>query len=486
MTYRNRIREYRTVASSDLARNPANFRRHPEHQRAALRGLLASVGRVAPLLAYESGGVLTLLDGHARLDESDAWDVAILDIDESEALTVLAMLDKIGADAEIDADALLALLDTLPSAARATAGAAWSDDELAAIIGEAAQPQAAGDVPTEDIPDDDGVETDDLLAPFPWFGGKARVAGRVWARFGEVDCYVEPFCGSAAVLLACPYDVPTRTINDSDGYVSNFWRAVAADPEAVANSADWPVNENDLFARHVWLMKQSGDLVRQLETDPDYYDSKIAGWWVWGCCAWIGTGWCSGEGPWSVEGDQVVSIRGNAGRGVNRKLPHLGGAYSDGRGITKRVFAADADGVGDCAAISKNLASYISRLSDKLRRVRVCCGDWARVTTESVTTCHGLTAVLLDPPYGEGAQEYSGGGNGDKRIADAVWAWACANGDNPLYRIGVCGYEDGRDVPAGWTAMCWKARKGYAATVENSAREVVWFSPHCLTPNVAT
>ena len=40
-----------------------------------------------------------------------------------------------------------------------------------------------------------------LDAPFPWFGGKRRVAPIVWQRFGDVQNYVEPFFGSGAVLL---------------------------------------------------------------------------------------------------------------------------------------------------------------------------------------------------------------------------------------------------------------------------------------------
>jgi hypothetical protein len=36
-----------------------------------------------------------------------------------------------------------------------------------------------------------------LRAPFPWFGGKSRVADLVWDRFGDPRNYVEPFCGSA-------------------------------------------------------------------------------------------------------------------------------------------------------------------------------------------------------------------------------------------------------------------------------------------------
>jgi hypothetical protein len=362
----------------------------------------------------------------------------------------------------------------------------------------------------EEPPDDSAADDiDDLLAPFPWFGGKARVAGRIWARLGVVDNYVEPFCGSAAVLLACPHDIPTRTVNDADGFIANFWRAVEQAPDEVARYADWPVNESDLFARHVWLVRQSGELARRLDTDPDYYDAKVAGWWVWGCCAWIGTGWCSGDGPWNVDGDAVINIRngnagrgvnrqlphlGNAGRGVNRKLPHLGNAGrgvnrqlphlgNAGRGVNRQLPHLGNAGRGECLLWADHIRDYMQRLSDKLRRVRVCCGDWARVVTPSVTERHGLTGIVLDPPYGEGAQQYSAGGNADKGIAAAVWEWAIENGDNPQLRIAVCGYDDGREMPTGWSLLRWMARKGYQATdtaTANPSRECVWFSPHCL------
>jgi hypothetical protein len=45
-------------------------------------------------------------------------------------------------------------------------------------------------------------------APFPWFGGKRKVAAEVWARFGAVENYVEPFFGSGAVLLGRPAPRP--------------------------------------------------------------------------------------------------------------------------------------------------------------------------------------------------------------------------------------------------------------------------------------
>ncbi len=96
-----------------------------------------------------------------------------------------------------------------------------------------------------------------MKPPFPWFGGKSLVADQVWERFGSIKNYVEPFFGSGAVWFAKPTTLDClATVNDKDGYVSNFWRAIAKDPEGVAEHADWPVNENDLHARHSWLVNQ--------------------------------------------------------------------------------------------------------------------------------------------------------------------------------------------------------------------------------------
>ena len=131
-----------------------------------------------------------------------------------------------------------------------------------------------------------------LRAPFPWFGGKSAVAPLVWQRFGDVRNYVEPFAGTCAMLLQRPHwpfsETRIETVNDADCFVANFWRALQAEPEAVVQYADWPVNEADLHARHLWLVNVGKEHVARLRTEPEYYDAKIAGWWVWGCCQWIG------------------------------------------------------------------------------------------------------------------------------------------------------------------------------------------------------
>ena len=66
-----------------------------------------------------------------------------------------------------------------------------------------------------------------LAAPFPYFGGKANACEEVWSAFGVVDNYVEAFAGSAAMLLGAPDGKRIETINDFDGFVANFWRAIA-------------------------------------------------------------------------------------------------------------------------------------------------------------------------------------------------------------------------------------------------------------------
>ena len=344
-----------------------------------------------------------------------------------------------------------------------------------------------------------------LAAPFPWFGGKALACETVWSAFGAVDNYVEPFAGSAAMLLGAPDGKRVETINDFDGMVANFWRAVAADPEAVAHNADWPVNENDLFARHSWLVRQRENLTERLHADPDWFDAKVAGWWCWGACNWIGTGWCAGSGPWIHDGERLVNSRersevGNAGRGINRQLPHLGNAgqginrklphLSAGQGINRKLPHLGDAGQGDPSSAAGRIgrAEYIREWFDllhaRLRDVRVTCGDWTRVVKDSVTTRHGLTAVFLDPPYTKGTMEYSAGGMG-LGIADAVRDWCGANGDNKALRIVLCGHAGEHDalLAYGWHTREWTARKGYAMTdeaVANSASETIWCSPHCV------
>ena len=367
-------------------------------------------------------------------------------------------------------------------------------------------------------------------------GGKSKIARVVWQRFGDVPNLVDPFAGSLAVLLGRPPFEGNRieTVNDIDGHLANFWRALQHDPDAVAYHASWPVSELDLHARGDWLYYRpdARAWVERLRADPDYYDAKSAGWWVWFASCWIGglpsipetdangaTVYGQGGGPDGVYerlphlGTAGTGVArqlphlGDAGTGVARKLPHLGdagkgvarqrphlGSGGQGNGVHGAVARQmPATNIGGDAAYGNGnrrafLIAYMRQLAARLERVRVCCGDWSRVTGPSVTWKHGVTGVFLDPPYSHAERDkqlYSV----DHDIAAEVREWAIANGDNPLMRIALCGYdtEHGGHMPDGWHAHAWKAAGGYGSQGngrgrKNAGRECVWFSPACINP----
>lgn len=299
----------------------------------------------------------------------------------------------------------------------------------------------------------------ELKAPFPWFGGKRRVANIVWPRLGDVTNYVEPFAGSLAMLLARPHypftgTARAETVNDASGWISNFWRAIKQKPDEVAAWCDWPVNEADLHARHQWLVDRGQELLAQLIADPEYCDAKMAGWWVWGISQWIGGEFCAQR------------------ERCHRRRPHLG---NFGQGTHKSVAAAGC-------------AEWFGLLSERLRRVRVCCGDWSRVVTKGATDCGATVGIFLDPPYSaESGREKELYDTEGLTVAHDVRRWCLENGDNPRYRIALCGYSNEHEMPSTWEAVGWSSTGGISKAGQrgNSARhlETIWFSPHCLRPD---
>ena len=282
-----------------------------------------------------------------------------------------------------------------------------------------------------------------MIAPFPYFGGKRSIATDVWRRLGRPTQYIEPFCGSAAVLLAAPRPAALEVVCDGSGFIANFWRAVKHQPGAVAEWADYPVSHVDLGARHVWLMDQRERVGAALH-DPNWPgDAKVAGWWLWGQCCWIGSGWCEWSRP------------SNAGMGVQAlgKVPHAGNA---GRGLL--------------TSCGRTAWVWLHRLADRLERVRVVHGDWSRCLNHHYGGDN--TAVFLDPPY----RAYEALYGATEPVADAVAAWAR---DHAHLRVALCGHR-GDYTLDGWDAVPWsRGRLTYGGS-KTTQEECVWYSPACL------
>ena len=295
-----------------------------------------------------------------------------------------------------------------------------------------------------------------LRAPFPAFGSKRHAAALIWQALGDVGSYCEPFCFSAATLLARPGGAGRiETINDISGHVANFWRAVREKPEEVARHLDYPVIETDLHARHRWLVAHHDELRAGLDGDPDWCDPKAAGWWAWGASASI-AGWCAGP----VKGSRLPAL-GETGRAVH-------------------------------AIAAEPTRLWIERLAARLRRVRVCCGDFSRVLSPAALAVSGAAkesttvGVMLDPPYAVGSHLYGSEGHASVAAEAATWAAQAAT-EHPDWRIVFCGHEGEHDaVLQGWRIVAWDPSKagfnsgGYGRKNGNPQRERLWLSPACL------
>lgn len=284
-----------------------------------------------------------------------------------------------------------------------------------------------------------------MKAPFPWFGGKSTVADAVWRRLGSPKQYIEPFCGSAAILLAAPAPASLEVIGDANCYVANFWRALKLQPDAVIAAQEYPVSHIDLFARHRWLTEPTRvATLRDALLDPEWPgDAKIAGWWLWGQCCWIGSGWCDpGKGQRTV------------GAGTLGQIPYVS---SPGQGVQ----APTAGAVGD----------WMRSLAARLANVRVVHGDWTRCLNNHYG--EDKTAVFLDPPYLAFEKLYS---DANSPVAAEVAAWAR---EHAHLRVALCGHRGDYAMP-GWSVAEWSRAQAAYGGADTKDAECIWFSPGCL------
>lgn len=72
-----------------------------------------------------------------------------------------------------------------------------------------------------------------MRTPLTYYGGKQRLASQIVPLMPAHRVYFEPFAGGAAVLFAKPR-AERETLNDVDGYVMRFWRALRDRPEDLA------------------------------------------------------------------------------------------------------------------------------------------------------------------------------------------------------------------------------------------------------------
>lgn len=320
--------------------------------------------------------------------------------------------------------------------------------------------------------------------PYPWFGCKKAIAAVQWACLTDIDHLIIPFFGSGIELLTCPDETFARLsgasssiiVNDLDCFIANFWRSIRHAEDQVAKWCDQPINQADMEAAHKYLTRPEWkkEIALRLRDDPEFFDPKAAGLWVYGIAATIGGDWCNSDRfEWHGRGDPKNkghnenplggSMPAQTHRGVHRKSSHEG----------------------------LSVLPYLSRLKERMREVTVNCSDWKRTLDQIPMSVDGVFGVILDPPYPKTADRADLYRREDKFLAHRVRDWAISHGRDPKFRIVLAGYDGQHPMPDDWKIIAWTTPGGMANRAEgqgkkNKARERLWVSPRCTLPDPAT
>lgn len=183
-----------------------------------------------------------------------------------------------------------------------------------------------------------------LKPPAPYYGGKTRIAPWVVSLMSPHVRYVEPFAGTASVLLAKPRS-RFEIINDADENLVTFFRVLRDHPDDLERACRLTP-----YARSEFM------LARDLEDLPDLPDLERARrWWIR-----IVQGFNNAPGAWST-----------------------GWSLSTNRGTTEPVTAA-------------NLVARFEAVAERLRTVAIENGDALELIRRND---HPDAVIYCDPPY---------------------------------------------------------------------------------------
>ncbi|TVO70916.1 DNA adenine methylase [Sedimenticola selenatireducens] len=80
----------------------------------------------------------------------------------------------------------------------------------------------------------------------PWIGGKGRISDWILSRFPVHKCYVEAFCGAAAIYFTKPPS-EVEVINDINGELVNMYRVIQHHPEEMIRQFKWALSSRQFY-----------------------------------------------------------------------------------------------------------------------------------------------------------------------------------------------------------------------------------------------
>ncbi|EHU01950.1 putative methyltransferase [Pantoea stewartii subsp. stewartii DC283] len=80
----------------------------------------------------------------------------------------------------------------------------------------------------------------------PWVGGKRKLAKHLLPLFPAHTCYVEPFCGGAA-LFFMKEQSKAEVLNDINGDIVNLYRVIQNHLEEFIKQFKWALTSREMF-----------------------------------------------------------------------------------------------------------------------------------------------------------------------------------------------------------------------------------------------
>ncbi len=95
----------------------------------------------------------------------------------------------------------------------------------------------------------------------PWLGGKRRLAQHILPLFPEHSCYVEPFCGAAA-LFFLKEPAKVEVLNDVHGELVRLYRVVQNHLEEFMRHFKWSLTSREIYG---WLQATPPDTLTDIQ-----------------------------------------------------------------------------------------------------------------------------------------------------------------------------------------------------------------------------
>jgi len=102
----------------------------------------------------------------------------------------------------------------------------------------------------------------------PWMGGKRRLAKHILPIFPEHSCYVEPFCGSAALLFMRPQPAKVEVLNDINRELVTLYRVLQYHLEEFIRQFRWSLASRKMFE---WLNDTPPETLTDIQRAARFY-----------------------------------------------------------------------------------------------------------------------------------------------------------------------------------------------------------------------